>query len=95
MAVEVKPTGEHGKKKWCVMRDGVVSMVCDTNSEACLTAAEMARAEEESQKKGEKIGAAAEKKKATVAPTPPQVTATATGTRIPPGGRKATKKKGR
>ena len=89
MAVEVRPSGEHGKKKWDVMRDGKVVMVCETNSEACLAAAEMAKAEEESQKAGERIGAAVEKKKAVVAPTPPRVSSIATE------GKKVTKKKGR
>ena len=73
MSIEVKPSGEHGKKKWCVMRDGKVSMVCDTNSEACLAAAELARAEEEAHEKGKKAGVAAEKKKVVEPPKPPVV----------------------
>jgi len=86
MAVEVKPTGEHGKKKWCVMRDGAVSMVCETNSEACLVAAELAKAGEEGEAKGVKKGTAAEKKKAPEVNKPP-TTAPVTKT-VKRGGKK-------
>lgn len=69
MAVEVKPTGEHGKKKWCVVRNGEVVFVKDTNSEACLIAAELAKAEEEALEKGKKAGVAAVKKEISKPPT--------------------------
>lgn len=87
MAVEVKPTGEHGKKKWCVVRNGVVvPPVHDSNSQACIAAAGLAEAEEDAQKVGEKKGAAAEKKKAVA---PPQ------SSEVKPIPRRVTKKVGK
>ena len=71
MSIEVKPHGEHGKKKWCVCRDGVVLLTCNTNSEACGAAQKMAEAYEAGQVAGKKEGVAEGKKKATVTTPPP------------------------
>lgn len=56
MSVEVRPHGEHGRKKWCVYRDDKLITVCDTNSQACEEAARLAKAYEDGQAAGKKQG---------------------------------------
>jgi len=94
MAVEVKPTGEHGKKKWCVIRNGTVVFVKDSNSEACTIAAELAKAEEEALLRGKKAGVAAVKKEMSKPPTRVKSPSPASG-KVTGLGKKVTKKVGK